>query len=265
MNFERSRPLIGVVGCHALPGSHAWQGESLEQITEAALYDAGAFAEGGFDGLFLQDIGNLPTPTRARPETIAALAVVGDALRREIGLPLGVSLLEEDPGAAIALAQAIGAEFVRIKVYVGAMVGAEGVTEAGALEALETRRRLGADNLQILADVHDRTRLPLVATSLEEAAWNAVWFGKADGLVVTGRNMAESLEWIERARASAKVPIWIGGGVDSENVRQVAAHADAMIVATSVKLGHSLLNPVDPAAVRRLVAALDSGLKGSGV
>ncbi len=256
MKFAHAPALLGCVGARPLPGCHAYAGEPVAEIREAAVRDAVAMAEGGLDGIILQDIGNLPVPRRARPETVAMMTALGLAIREAVSLPLGVSLLEEDPSAALAIARAIGAGFVRIKVYVGAMVGAEGIAEGGALEALEARRRLGDPLIELWADVHDRTRVPLGEMSLEEAAWDAVWFGKADGLIVTGRTVEQSLEWIRRVRARTGARIWIGGSVSPENVREVAPEVDGIIVATSLKVGHDLLRPVDPQAVRRLVTAL---------
>jgi uncharacterized protein len=159
--------------------------------------------------VMIQNVGDLPVAAQVGPETVAWLSTLGSAIRVAIALPLGVCVLKNDGRAALAIAQAIGAVFVRIKVWVGVMVGAEGIVQGCAREVLHYRRAIGAEEIAIFADVHDRTGMPLAGMTLEETAYEAVWFGKADGLVITGRNEAETMEWLERVKQTAlDVPIW---------------------------------------------------------
>ena len=101
----------------------------------------------------------------------------------------------------------------------------------------------------------------------EETAHEAVWFGKADGLVITGRNEAETLEWLQRVkRAAPDVPIWAGGGATPKNISRLLMVADGVIVATAAKAGCQLLNPVDrqaAEALRTASAEFGEGVMGS--
>lgn len=252
-DWMRQHPLIGVVGFPALPGSIGYHGMPRDAFLRRAVADAQAYAAAGFDAVMIQNVGDLPVAAEVGPETVAWLSALGSAVRAAVDLPLGVCVLKNDGRAALAVAQAIGADFVRVKVWVGVMVGAEGIVQGSALEVLHYRRQIGAEQIAVFADVHDRTGVPLAGMSLEETVHEALWFGKADGLVVTGKSEAETLDWLRRTRAVARdVPVWAGGGANTENINTFCAVADGVIVATAAKVGSQLLNPVDLRAATEL-------------
>ena len=261
-DWMQRHPLIGVVGFPALPGAIGYRGTSREEFIERAIADAQAYAQAGFDALMIQNVGDLPVAAQVGPETVAWLSALGSTIRSAVALPLGVCVLKNDGCAALAIAQAIGAVFVRIKVWVGAMVGAEGIVQGCAREVMHYRRAIGAEEITVFADVHDRTGVPLAGMTLEETAHEAVWFGKADGLVITGRNEVETLEWLQRVkRAAPDVPIWAGGGATTKNISRLLEVADGVIVATAAKVGGQLLNPVDRQAAEALNSAANGGLR----
>jgi uncharacterized protein len=257
-NWMKQRLLVGVVGFPALPGAIDYRGASREEFIQRAIADAQAYARAGFDAVMIQNVGDLPVTAEVGPETVAWLSALGSAIRATVALPLGVCVLKNDGRAALAIAQAIGAVFVRIKVWVGVMVGAEGIVQGCAREVLQYRRAIRAEEIAIFADVHDRTGVPLAGMTLEETAHEAVWFGKADGLVITGRNEAETFEWLQRVKkATPGVPIWAGGGATTSNINRLLEIADGVIVATAAKIGGQLLNPVDKHAAEALNFAAD--------
>lgn len=254
--WVRRRPVIGVVGAPALPGSHGYDGASLAELERRVVADARAYAEAGFDALMIQNVGDLPVAERVGPETVAWLTALGRSVAAAVELPLGVAVLKNDGPAALAVAQAIGAEFVRVKVWVGAMVGAEGLVQGSAREVLQYRRLIRAEHIAIWADVHDRTGVPLVPMPLEQAAREAVWFGKADGLIITGADEEETVKWIDRVkRVLPETPVMAGGGAHAGNIGRFLGNTDGVIVATAAKVEGVLQNPVDPAAARALIQA----------
>ena len=263
-DWMKRHPLIGVVGVPALPGAIGYCGTTREELLQRALADAQAYTQAGFDALMIQNVGDLPVATQVGPETVAWLTVLGSAIRATVALPLGVCVLKNDGCAALAIAQAIDAVFVRVKVWVGVMVGAEGIVQGCAREVLHYRRAIGAEEIAVFADVHDRTGVPLAGMSLEETAHEAIWFGKADGLVITGRDATETVDWLQRVkRLEPDVPIWAGGGATTQNIRGFFEVADGVIVATATKVGGELLNPVDRQAAADLSDA--AGERGRNV
>jgi membrane complex biogenesis BtpA family protein len=249
-------PLIGVIGFPALPGSIGYQGATREALIERAAADAQAYSEAGFDALMIQNLGDLPVEARVGPETVAWMTALGLAVRAVSALPLGVCVLKNDGCAALAVGQALGAAFVRVKVWVGAMVGAEGIVQGCAREVLRYRREIGAEDIAIFADVHDRTGVPLAGMTLEETAHEAIWFGRADGVVITGRNEAETLDWLQRVKTHVgSVPVWAGGGATASNLERFLGNADGIILASAAKVGGQMANPVDAQAARAITQA----------
>jgi predicted TIM-barrel enzyme len=51
------------------------------------------------------------------------------------------------------------------------------------------------------------------------------------------------------------VPVWVGSGVTPEQVPELWAHADALIVGSSIKKGGVWSNAIDPRRCRAIVKA----------
>jgi membrane complex biogenesis BtpA family protein len=121
MRFERT--VIGMVHLPALPGSPRWDG-SMARVVESALADARALVEGGADALLVENFGDAPfTSGRVEPATVAAMSVVAAEVRKAFPrAPLGVNVLKNDARAALAVAVAVGAEFIRVNVHAGAVL-----------------------------------------------------------------------------------------------------------------------------------------------
>jgi membrane complex biogenesis BtpA family protein len=246
-----------------LPGSTGYQGQPFEQIVDVAVRDARALRDGGFNAGMIQNTHDLPFTSTAPPETIAFLSAVGWEIRRELDFPLGVNILKNDAPSALAVAAAIGAAFVRLKVYVGAMLGAEGVLEAAAPIALRTRQRLGSST-EIWADLFDRTSVPLVPQPLEQMAEWATKFGGAAALIVTGADWPATLQMAEAARRGAPgTPVAIGGGVTEANVREALSFADIAIVGSALE-ERPFTGPVSAEKARTLAEVAFSAPRSAG-
>ncbi len=256
------RTLIGMVHLVPLPGSPRWDG-SMERAIAAALHDARALIDEGMDALLVENHGDAPfTPGRVEPPTIAAMGVIVAALRAAVpGAPLGVNVLKNDARAALAIACAAGAAFIRVNVHAGAVVADQGIVQSEAYATLRDRRLLAAD-IKIFADVQGKHAAPLAPVELEQEARDLVHRGLADGLVVSGRATGEAtpLADVKRVRsATPGVPLLVGSGVTADSVVEILSVADGAIVGTAVKRDGDVRNPVDPARVRRLVAAARAG------
>jgi uncharacterized protein len=133
--FTSGQPLIGVVHVRPLPGSPRWQGD-LKSILKAAIFDAKAYERGGATAVFIENFGDVPfTKLSVAPETIAAMAVVGNAVREAVKLPIGFNVLRNDARAALALCAACGGDFIRVNVHTGAMLMTRCVTAPGFVPA----------------------------------------------------------------------------------------------------------------------------------
>ena len=240
------QPVIGMIHLRPLPGAAAYAGGGSGPALEQALADGRLLQAAGVDAILMQNTGDLPATTDGGPETIAYMAAIGAALRQELTTPLGVNILANGTESALAVAAAIGAAFVRIKVYVGAVVGIGGLIQGSAQRAQDFMGRIDARSIEIAADVYDRTSRPLGDMTIEEAAHYASFHGSARALVVTGGSVEESLDRLRRVKAAVQsVPVYAGGGTTRENIKQFFEVCDGVIVGNAVKTGPAFQGCVD--------------------
>lgn len=238
-----------------LPGRPNHDGTPMGAIADAAVADACTLQDAGFDAVLVQN--SLDRPTRARVDaaTVAQLARVCANVAAACRLPMGVNVHKNDGPAAVAIAAATGATFVRVKVHTGCVLGPEGLVTGCAEETLALRSRLGAD-VAVWADVHDTTSRPLAGDVFEVAATDAAEFGQADALVVTRSSVAATLATIAVLRPRlADVPLVIGGRVTAETAAEAARGSDAMIIGSTLKAEPGLDGRVDLRRAEAVVRA----------
>jgi len=204
----------------------------------------------------VQNLGDLPVARHAAAAQIAWMTRIADAVRCAVELPLGLNLLENDVDAMFAVASAAQLDFVRVKVFVGAMVTPAGVESGRAFEALRARTALRADDVAIFADVHDRTGTPIASSGLADDLRAAFAIGGADGVVLTGRSHAETMAMLVTARETVPArPVLVGGGVGTANVAEIVTLADGAIVSSALKHDNDLFGRLDPERARAFIVA----------
>jgi hypothetical protein len=177
------------------------------------------------------------------------------AVRRRVELPLGINMLRNDALAALAVAQAVEGDFIRVNILTGARVTDQGVIEGRAHQLLRLRRELGAERIRIVADVDVKHSAPLAPRPLEEEVRDTLERGGADAVIVTGPATGQParIEDLRRVReAAGGSPVWVGSGVTPDTMGSLASLADGFIVGTAVKREGNVENPVDPGRVRAL-------------
>ena len=209
----------------------------MQEIREFSLRNTEMAVKAGIQAMILQDLGDHPVSRSIPSHIIAGMSVIGSWIREDFpDLEIGISLLGHGAREPLAIAQAIAAKFVRLKVYVGAMVKAEGLLEGCAAEAIQYRHQIGAEDIAIFADVYDRTGEPLGRLPLVEEVRQASVFGRADAVVLTGKSFVETLSMISEITSSdLNPPILIGGGVNVGNVKEALRVADGIIVGSAFK------------------------------
>lgn len=249
--FGRSKAVIGVIHLLPLPGSPGYNGQPMDAMTEFALAEAERYRAGGMDGLIVENHGDIPfaKPDRLGPETAACMAVITDAVRRAVGLPVGVNVLANGALAALAVAKAAGARFVRVNQWANAYVANEGFIEGPAAEATRYRAWLHAQPVHVFADVHVKHGAHAITAdrSLGELARDVEFFD-ADVAIVTGQRTGDSasMDELRAIAAGTALPVVVGSGVTPANVGEILAVADGVIVASALKRDGVWWNPVDP-------------------
>jgi membrane complex biogenesis BtpA family protein len=255
--FGHAKPMIGMAHLLPLPGSPGYTGD-MRAIEERAVKDAVDLETAGFDGILVENFGDAPYyPERVPAETIAAMAAICDRLRESTGLTLGVNVLRNDARAAVAVATAVGAKFVRINVHTGAMVTDQGILSGRAHETLRVRKTLYSDAL-LFADVAVKHGYPMVNAAAEELALDCMERGLADALILTGRRTGDPVDTDELKRLKRRLralPIIVGSGVNSANVRDLLSIADAAIVGTSIKIDGVVRQAIDRGRAAELIRA----------
>ncbi len=251
--FREPRPVVGMVHLAPLPGSPRWAG-SMQAVFEAARSDAASLVQHGLDGLLIENYGDLPFfPDRVPPAAVAGMTAVLQRLREAFpGVPWGVNVLRNDAEAALSVAIAAGARFIRVNVHCGAVVSDQGILEGRAAATLRLRAAI-APQVAILADARVKHATPLGEVSLEQEVADLVERGLADGVLVTGpRTGSPAADGVlERAvRAASGVPVLAASGVTPASVGGLLRAADGVIVGTCLKRDGRTEAPVDPERVR---------------
>jgi len=239
-----------------LPGAPLFAG-SIDAVVDAALRDARAICDGGCDGLLFENFGDKPFyATRVEAVTIAAMTRVINDVVHAVRLPFGVNVLRNDPRAALAIAAATGATFIRVNVHTGAMFTDQGMIEGDAAETLRLRARI-APNVAIYADHFVKHAVPPAGIDAKQAARDLRQRGLADAIIISGAETGSAPD-ADRLRVVREVisdaPILIGSGLTDANA-DAFADADGAIVGTSIKRGGRVDDPVDRQRVERIVAA----------
>ncbi len=250
--------LWGMVHLPPLAGSPDYDGNPHAAV-QAALADAQALVDAGFDGVMVENYGDVPFFAEEVPAvTVAALARCAGAIRdRWPQLSLGVNCLRNDARAAVSIASAVGAQAVRINVHTGAALTDQGLVQGKAAATLRLRSQLDSSAC-ILADVRVKHAAPMAPRSLIDEASDMRQRGMADALLVTGAGTGREAD-LEDARtlreALSDVPILVASGVTPDNAAQWSAVVDGAIVGSTLMRGGKAGAGVDPARAEAFLRA----------
>jgi hypothetical protein len=259
MDFEFDRSVIGMVHLPALPGAPRYE-RSREAVRERAVRDATTLEAGGVDAVLVENFGDAPFyPDTVPRHVIASMTDVVGRVVSAVDCPVGVNVLRNDAQAALAVAAATDAAFIRVNVHIGTRVTDQGVVDGRAHETMRLREELAAD-VAVFADVGVKHSSALGSEDVLQEAEEAVGRGLADGLVVSGVGTGEptaraDLERVAPVAAEGGVPLLVGSGVTEANAADLLSVADGAIVGTALKQGGETTAPVEQGRVERVVAA----------
>lgn len=259
MLFDSRKPLVGVIHVGALPGTPRSRA-CVDELTGAAVREAAVYRDGGVDALMIENMHDVPyLRGSVGPEVVAALAVVGRAVKSESKLPVGVQILAGANLEAMAVAHAAGLDYVRVEAYAFAHVADEGIIESSAAELLRFRRKIGAGGVRVWADVKKKHAAHSITAdvSLGETV-AAVEFMSGDAVIVTGSTTGEPPRAadVREAKSHCRIPVLLGSGVTVENVSEFYDTADGFIVGSYFKESGLWSNTVERVRVERLVNAV---------
>jgi uncharacterized protein len=256
--FASSKPLIGTIHCSAFPGSPRYRGESMKAIIRHAVEEARVYTEGGMDGIIVENAWDLPflRPEDIGYETVATMSAVADRVREACSVPIGINVLANGGEAAMAVAKASEASFIRVNQWVNAYVSNEGFVQGDSAKILRYRSFLQAQEIAIFADVHVKHGAhAIVADRAVEEQARDVEFFDADVAIATGNHTGDAtpIEEIEKIRKGTYLPVIIGSGLTVKNAPKLMEKADGAIVGTSLKENGAWWGRVSVDRVRALV------------
>ncbi len=240
-----------------LPGSPRFSG-TMQDIQEWAIQDAKALEAGGMDAIMIENMGDAPFfPSNVPPETIACMAVLAEKIKQEVSIPLGINVLRNDAHAALSIAKAVEASFIRINVHMGAYVTDQGMITGRSWETLRIRKALDAEDIYLLVDVHVKHAQRLTPMGIGDEAKELVERGLADAIIVSGTSTGSStnLEDLKQVKAAVpkNYPVLCGSGANKSTISSILEIVDGVVVGTDLKREKTLKNPVDPNRVRIFV------------
>jgi membrane complex biogenesis BtpA family protein len=256
--FKNYPAVAGYVHLPALPGTPGWKGD-MEEVKRFAVKDAVSLAEGGVDGVVVENFWDAPfSKGSVEPVTIAAMTACISEIRKAVDVAVGINVLRNDGVAALSIAAVTGAQFIRVSNLTHAMVTDQGIIEGCSYEVSRLKARLGADVL-IFADVMVKHAFPLGVMDIGGAARDIALRGGADVLVVSGSETGAPIDVSELRRVREAVPgfpVASGSGVNEGNAGELKELLEVILIGTWFKRDGDISKPVDTDRVKRMIDLL---------
>ena len=214
--------LVGVVHLPPLPASPR-SALGVGAIAESVGADARALRDAGFEAIVVENFGDAPFEKGSTaPVTVAIMTRLALEITQQApGLVLGINVLRNDAEAALGIALAVGARFVRVNIHVGARLTDQGVIEGRAAHTLRARRAMGAEHVAIWADVDVKHSAPLAPYPLGQEVEDVTKRGLADAVLVTGEGTGKAVDAAKVRQVVASAggkPVYIASGATADAI-----------------------------------------------
>jgi uncharacterized protein len=253
--FSKRKPLIACIHLQALPGAPLYGGD-MRPVFDQAIAETELFAQAGVDALIVENFRDIPFyPDKVPAETVAAMAAIcREVVNHAKGMPVGVNVLRNDADAALGIATAVGARFIRVNVHNAAMVTDQGLVQGRAYATLRKRNALGA-KVMIFADVAVKHAVSLGDIPLQIQTRDLSERSLADALIVSGSGTgaATRMEDLELVKDNTHLPVIIGSGTTPTNLASLNQFADGYIVGSHLKVDGRAENAVDSMRLQQFV------------
>jgi len=253
--FGGKKYIIAGVHFRPLPGSPGFDRcEGMPAILRRAREETRILIDSGVHGILFANEADVPYLQTLGPETVAAFASLVGEIMAEYRIPYGINVLL-DPVAAVGIAHACGASFVR-GYFAGGYVTDVGIMDTRGPEALRLRANLGAERIQLLHNLVCAFGVPFVQRPQAEEAYGIRAHVGVDGFTISGRaaGFAPDPSFFSQVRGAVPgVAIVAGTGVSKDNLAQFLEVSDGVIVVTGLRKDGRTLNPVDPRRVKEFM------------
>lgn len=248
--------LAAMIAVRALPGSPLYEG-SNEKVIKQALTDLKKYKKVGVDSIVLENDFDLPySKDPIPPRAIQLITKLAVEVRKNFKGPIGIQLLEGNNVQALEVAAKADLDYVRVESYVFAHVGGSGIIEGCAGRLLRRRKELGVEHIQVFADVkkkhcaHSLTSDLDITDEIKQAEFFLV-----DGIIITSKftGVKPSKSDLIKAKRATNLPILIGSGMTSENIKDYLPLANGFIVGSTFRKNAEFLEDIDLKRLERFL------------
>ncbi len=240
----------------ALPGTPAHRSD-LKTIAAKAVTEAKIYRDCGVHGIMIENMHDTPyLRGKVGPEIVAAMAIITREVKIASKLPCGIQILAAANHEALAVAHAAGLDFIRVEGFAFAHVADEGLIQACAGELLRYRKQLGAERVQIWADIKKKHSAHAITADVGiDLTAEAVEFMRGDAVIVTGAMTgdAPTPEDVTRAKRLTRLPVYLGSGITKDNLREFLSIADGFIIGSHFKRDGVWSNTIDSKRVKNFM------------
>ncbi len=242
----QNKCIIGMVHTLPLPGTPKYK-DNMDFVRERALQDAKTLEKAGVSALIVENFNDDPASIKLDMEQLTALTSIATSVKEAVNIPVGIDAAFCDWEASLTIAIAVGADFIRVPVFVDTVVMADGIVYPCASKLLRKRKALNAENILLLCDIQTKhTHMLTGSVSIEESAVNAE-AALADAIIVTGAHTgaAAPVDVLKELRKFVRIPLLVGSGFNAYNALEQLPYIDGAIVGSAFKKNGIISNPVD--------------------
>lgn len=259
--FSNTKPVIGVIHVGALSGTPA-NDKSIAELIDIAIHEARIYTDYGVDGIIVENTHDVPyLKGSVGAEIVAEMTIVCHAVKSESKLPVGVQILAAANIEAMAVAHAAHLDFIRAESFAFSHVADEGLIESCAAKLLRYRKTIGAENVEVWTDIKKKHSSHAITSDISLGATaETVEFMRGDAVIITG-NMtgdAPKLSDVEEAKTHCRLPVYLGSGVDVNNISEFYKTADGFIIGSYFKTDGHWKSDVDKNRVRQFMDVVSS-------
>jgi uncharacterized protein len=248
--------LAAMIAVLPLPGAPLYSGND-QQVLDQALAELEVYQKHGVDSVIFENDHDLPYIQPPLDERgIALMTRIVKAARARFPGPIGIQMLEAANITSLEIAAEADLDYIRVEAYVFAHVGGSGVINGSAGKILRRRQELQAEHVRVFADVKKKhgSHSLTIDLDIQDEIRQAEFF-LVDGVIVTSKFTGINPDKTDllKAKEVTKLPVLVGSGMTSKNVREYLPLADGFIVGSTFRKDGKFLEKLDQERLGRFM------------